>query len=123
MNDYPLLIGGVGLIRGRIKNFGGAMVRACDDIKPIFANTNAFEGMPFEQINMVIRWGHEEITDPEIGPLKKKEKVINVATTIALSDGKAVENDDEELVMFVKTQVEKVLAGLHAKYGMRQIDI
>ena len=123
MNDYPLLIGGVGLIKGRIKNFGSAMVKVCDDIKPIIVNSNAFEEMPFEQINMVIRWGHEEVAEPEIGPLNKKQKVINVATTIALSDGKAVENDSEKLVLFVITQVEKVFKGLQAKYGMRKICI
>ncbi len=123
MNKYPVLIGGVGLIKGRIKNIGQAMVLVCDEVKPVIEQMNAFEGMPFNEINMIIRWGEESINEPEIGPLRKSKQRLEVATTISLREGKAIENNPDKLKAMVKTELSKVLKAIEEKYGMCQIHI
>ncbi|WP_281177668.1 Imm39 family immunity protein [Endozoicomonas arenosclerae] len=35
MSEYPVLIGGVGLVKGRIKNIGQAMVSVCDEVNDL----------------------------------------------------------------------------------------
>lgn len=123
MSKYPVLIGGVGLVKGRIKNIGQAMVSVCDEIKPLIEQSNAFDCMPFKEINMVIRWAEESINEPEIGPLRKSKQSLEVATTISLSEGKAVENDTEELKSLVKFELGKVLKAIEVKYGLCKIQL
>jgi hypothetical protein len=123
MNNYPVLIGGTGLIKGRIKNIGQAMVSVCDEVKPIIEQSNAFEGMPFNEINMIIRWAEESIDEPEIGPLRKSKQSLEVATTISLREGKVVENNPEQLKSMVKAELEKVLKAIEVKYGLCKIHI
>jgi len=97
MSEYPVLIGGVGLVKGRIKNIGQAMASVCEEIKPVIEQSKAFDEMPFKEINMIIRWGNERIEAPEIGSLRKAKNSLEVATTISLSEGKEVENSPEQL--------------------------
>lgn len=123
MNDYPVLIGGCGLVKGRIKNIGLAMTAVCDEVKPLVEKANAFHGLPFQEINMIIRWAEHAIEEPEIGPLRKSKKSLEVATTISLSAGKAVENNEQELVDLVKSELKKVLHAIEAKYGMCHVHI
>jgi len=123
MNDYPVLIGGVGLVKGRIKNIGQAMASVCEDVKPVIEKNRVFEGMPFKEINMVIRWGDERMEAPEIGPLRRTQKSLEVATTISLEEGKAVENSPEKLKGMIKGELIKVLRELETKYGLGRINI
>ena len=123
MNNYPVLIGGVGLVKGHIKNIGQAMVSVCDEVKPVIEQSNAFEGMPFKEINMIIRWAEESISEPEIGPLLKSKQSLNVATTISLREGKAVENSPDKLKSLVKAELTKVLNAIEVKYGLCQVHI
>jgi hypothetical protein len=123
MSMYPILIGGVGLIKGRVKNIGQAMVSVCDEVKPVIEQSNAFEDMPFNEINMVIRWAEEGINEPEIGPLRKSKQSLDVATTISLREGKAVENNPEQLKSLVKAELAKVLKAIEVKYGLCQVHI
>lgn len=123
MSKYPVLIGGVGLIKGHIKNFGQTMVSVCDEVKPVIEQSNAFESMPFKEINMIIRWAEKSINEPEIGPLRKSKQSLEVATTISLRDGKAAENNPEQLKSLVKAELAKVLKAIELKYGLCQIHI
>ncbi len=123
MNNYPVLIGGVGLVKGRIKNIGQAMISVCDEVKLVIEQANAFEGMPFKEINMVIRWAEHSISEPEIGPLRKSRQSLDVATTISLHEGKAIENNPEQLKLLVKTELAKVLNAIEVKYGLCHINI
>lgn len=117
------MIGGVGLVKGRIKNIGQAMVSVCDEVKPIIEQSNAFEGMPFEEINMIIRWAEESIDEPEIGPLRRSKRSLDVSTTISLREGKAVEHNPEQLKSLVKDELAKVLKAIEVKYGMCHVHI
>jgi len=123
MSDYPVLIGGIGLVKGRIKNIGLAMVAVCDEVKPIIEQTCAFDGLPFKEINMMIRWAEYAIEQPEIGPLHKSKQSLDVATTISLSAGKAAENNEQKLVALVKSELKKVLQAVEVKYGMCQVNL
>ncbi|TCI01299.1 hypothetical protein EZV61_18670 [Corallincola luteus] len=123
MSEYPVLIAGVGLVKGRIKNIGQAMASVCDEVKPLIEQSKAFDAMRFKEINMVIRWAEESINEPEIDPLRKSKKSLEVATTISLREGKAVENDPEQLKSLVKAELGKVLNAIEVKYGLCHIYI
>lgn len=123
MSEYPVLIGGVGLIKGQIKNIGQAMASICEEVKPIIEQNRAFDEMPFKEINMVIRWGEERIEAPEIGPLRKAKNCLEVATTISFSESKKLENNPEQLKAMVKGELVKVFKAVEAKYGLCQINI
>jgi len=123
MSNHPILIGGVGLVKGRIKNLSQAMVAVCEEVRHLIEQSNAFEGMPFKEINMVIRWDENSVSEPEIGPLRKSNQSLEVSTTISLREGKAVENEPDQLELLVKSELTKVLKLIEAKYDMRQIKI
>ena len=123
MNKYPVVIGGVGLVKGRIKNIGLAMAKVCEEVKPLIDESNAYEEMPFQEINMIIRWANESVAKPEIGPLRKSKGVLEVATTISLKDGKKVENCPRDLESLVREELRKVFVAVGEKYGLHRIDI
>lgn len=52
-----LVIGGVALVKARLKNTGPAMVSVCDEIEKILIEADFFASSPFNWISLVIRYG------------------------------------------------------------------
>ena len=48
---------------------------------------------------------------------------LEVATTISLAEGRAIENDLEQLKSLVKVELAKVLRAIGVKYGLCHINI
>jgi hypothetical protein len=66
-----LLLGGVGLIRGDIKNAGPALVAVCDELDPVLRSSGFAERAPFERLDGIIRFGERTTETPELGPIQR----------------------------------------------------
>jgi hypothetical protein len=74
-----LLIGAVGIIKGKVKHDGKAMVEICDELEPLLESSDAFHGAPFKSISIIIRYGKNRSMVPELGKINKKYLELEVA--------------------------------------------
>ena len=96
MSKYQVLISGVCLINGRIKNIDQAMPTVCEEVKFVIEQMIAFADMSCSKINMVFRWGEERIEEREIGLLHISKRSLDVVATISLAGGRAIEKNPEQ---------------------------
>ena len=50
-----LLIGGAGVVKGRVANSGRLMVSICDEIEPILESSGWFPAAPFQTVSLITR--------------------------------------------------------------------
>ncbi len=88
-----LLIGGVGMVRGKVKHSGSAMLNLCDDLEPKIVGTAFLKNAPFETVSLVIRFG--EIRGlPEIGRINRVHSELYVAIETPMSEVRSMELGD-----------------------------
>jgi hypothetical protein len=56
-NQRILLIGGVSLVKGRVREAGPAMREICDELEPLLQDIDFVVNAPFNTISMIIRFG------------------------------------------------------------------
>jgi hypothetical protein len=69
-----LLIGGVGLVKGRISRFGSFMRILCDELEPELIADNFCDGMPFDTVSVIFRFGCKDNFVPEYGRIDEKHQ-------------------------------------------------
>lgn len=115
MHKRILLIGGVGLVKGNIKDAGKAMVSICDELEPSFSG-EMYENTPFETVSLIFRYG-TKITLPEIGRINKKHAELEVAVELPMSELRIMRYDD--LRARFKAETLRALIAIGDKYGCR----
>lgn len=60
-----LLIGGVSLVKGRIRDAGLAMVDVCDALEPLLREIDFNRSTPFTSVSLVLRFGSQRCLIPE----------------------------------------------------------
>jgi len=78
MKDRILLLGGVGVVKGRIKGAGRIMVELCDELDPIIKQSEFYKQAPFELLNGIIRFGTKDDDEPEYELLRNNELAFAV---------------------------------------------
>lgn len=80
-----LLIGGVALVMGNVRNAGEAMVAVCDELDPILIESGWFPAAPFKYISLIIRYGVKTDLKPEFQPIIKKYGELPVAIVMGIA--------------------------------------
>ena len=111
-----LLIGGVSLIKGRVKEAGLAMKEICDDLEPLLKEIGFVDNAPFKTVSMIIRFGEKTDLTPDYEPVNKRHSELPVAVEMELS-GLRVASKDVVKSAFVKATVD-VLLDVAKKYGL-----
>lgn len=91
-----ILIGGVGLVRGRVRDVGPAMVAVCDRLEPELERSGWFPSAPFACVNHVIRFGTEHSAEPEIGRVSRDGE-LPTAIEVPMKEFQAVARDPHQL--------------------------
>lgn len=111
-----LLIGGVSLIRGRLRNSGMAMVRVCDSLEPLMSAWLA--DAPFHTISLIVRYGTSTTAEVEIGRIDKRHSELPVAVQVALSDLQDVQSDETQLDEIFCSHTLRALEGVGLRYSL-----
>ena len=83
-NERVLLIGGVGLVRGRVRDSGPVMVEICDELEPLLRESGYSDSAPFRTVSLVLRFGNEKNLEPEYGPVDKKHSELPVSVELEM---------------------------------------
>jgi hypothetical protein len=98
-----ILIGGVGLVRGKVRDAGINMVKVCDTLEPIINEKNLFLKMPFKYISLIIRYGETTNLNPEIQPILKRygELPVSIEVNIKLLQDFSKKGEIYDLILFL----------------------
>lgn len=81
-HNRKLVIGGVSLVKARLRHDIQAMAEVRDELEPVLAKSDFFAGAPFTWVGLVIRFGLENNAVPSYRPVNKTHGDLPVAIEI-----------------------------------------
>ncbi|MBN8241246.1 immunity protein 39 [Marinobacter hydrocarbonoclasticus] len=111
-----LLIGGVALGKGRLKNSGAAVMQARNEMEQHLVDNSYLETAPFKTINMIFRYGDKDDWDPEIGNIDTRNGELPVAIEFDVSKLKTM--NVEEMKSWFRLSLIEVLCDIAANYDL-----
>ena len=110
-----LLIGAVGLVKGRVREDGKVMVATCNLLEPELESTKFLVCAPFDVVSLILRYGAKSGTEPEIGKINR-HKELEVAIELAMSEVRTM--DFEALSKTIMNATLKSLTAVGKKYDL-----
>jgi len=115
-HNRKLVIGGVALVKVRLKGTGPAMVSICDELEPILIESGFATQAPFQFVNLIIRYGLKDRWVPEYQKINKKYGDLPIAIEVDVSE--LVDAKVETIrAKFRKASLEALIHVGH-KYGL-----
>ena len=111
-----LLIGGVSLIKGRVREAGLAMKEICDELEPFLNEIGYVNEAPFKTVSLIVRFGEKTDLKPDYDPINKRYSELPVAVEMELA---SLRTASKEVVKntFVIATID-VLIDVAKKYGL-----
>jgi len=110
-----LLIGAVGLVKGRVREDGKVMVATCDLLEPELESTKFLACAPFDVVSLILRYGEKSGAEAEIGKINR-HKELEVAVELAMSEVRMM--DFETLSETIMNATLKSLIAVGRKYDL-----
>lgn len=120
-SDLPLLIGGVGLVRGSVSGLGPALAQLSQEIGGELDITDWTRPAPFWRVSLIIRYGERALPEPEIGPINQYGE-LEAAIQTSISELRAPRGDVDLLKAAIRPLVKECLSAVGEKYGLRDFD-
>jgi hypothetical protein len=117
-DNRTLLIGGVGLIRGRVRDAGAIMVEICDELEPLLRSIGYTDQAPFKTVSLVLRFGNKTQIEPEYGHLDIKHSEMPVSIELEMSKLQSKKRDEIKRDFMIATL--SVLIAVARSYGLRE---
>ncbi len=111
-----LLIGGVSLVRGRVREAGPVMREICDELEPMLQGIGFLDKAPFKTISMIIRFGEKDDLTPQYDRINARHSELLVGVELELS-GLRTASKDVVKAAFVTATID-VLLDVSEKYGL-----
>ena len=80
-----LLIGGVSLVKGRVRNAGLVMQEICNELEPLLSEIGFVDNAPFKTVSMIVRFGENTNLIPEYESINKRHCELPVAVEMELA--------------------------------------
>lgn len=77
-----LVVGGVGLKRGRIKNAPKAMVLLAKELNPVLQEEGYLVGAPFALMNVIFRYGSKFDPEPDCESISQSDRELPFAVEV-----------------------------------------
>ncbi|HBV20919.1 MAG TPA: hypothetical protein DEF07_04265 [Nitrosomonas sp.] len=111
-----LLIGGVSLVKGRVKESGLVMKEICDELEPMLQEIGFVDNAPFKTVSMIIRFGEKTDLTPDYDPINKRYSELPVAVEMELASLRIASKETLKNA-FVKATID-VLIDIARKYNL-----
>lgn len=88
-----LLIGGVSLVKGRVREAGPAMQEICNELEPLLNEIGFVDNAPFKTVSMIIRFGETTELTPSYDSINKRHSELPVAIEMELAELRLASKD------------------------------
>jgi hypothetical protein len=117
-HNRKLVLGGVALVKARLKNDCQAMVRVCDELEPILISSGWFPAAPFRWVGLIIRYGLKTESEPHFQRISKKHGDLPIAIEIDTDHLLDIHTEPERLKAFFKRVTIDCLLSVGRRYGL-----
>ncbi len=118
VNERILLIGGVGLVRGRVRDAGPVMVEICNELEPLLRESGYSDSAPFKTVSLILRFGAQSKLDPEYGALDRRHSELPVSVELEMGKLRRMGREDVKREFLLATL--SVLVDVAQRYGLPQ---
>jgi len=108
MNNRILLLGGVGLIQGRIKGAGKIMLELCDLLDPIIQDSEFYKHAPFKLLNGIIRFGTKDDDNPDCEPIRNEELAFAIEVNMVNLKNKQKDEIKQKFLEITLNALQKI---------------
>lgn len=117
--NKEILIGGIGLVVGTLRNVGKVMVALCDELEPEFERTGFLDNAPFKVVHLMVRFG-TDWGEPDLGRIIKRYSELEAGIEVPMSAvRKAIRrNDVDVLDSVIRKATLRVLVAVSQKYEL-----
>lgn len=84
-HNRKLVIGGVALVKGRLRGDGSAMIDVHNEIDQLLTAINFTEEAPFKYVSLIIRYGIKNETKPKYQGIAKKYDELMIAIELDMT--------------------------------------
>ena len=120
-NQLPLLIGGVGLVKGSVRGLGPALSELSHEIGSEIWSRKLLSSAPFTCISVIVRYGEKTTASPGIGRINQHDE-LEVAMTIAIDELRSVRGVVSDLKSKIEPHIRGALNAVFDKYGLHVND-
>jgi len=115
-HNRKLVIGGVSLVKVRIKKTIPIMGMVRDEIEQILKDSDFFSKAPFTWVSFILRYGLKNQAEPVYGRINKKYKDLPVS--IEIDAHVILDNDLEAIKAVFRSAVARSLIHVGQKYNL-----
>lgn len=105
INPPPLVLGGVGLVRGNVRGAGPAMVAVSKILEPRIIAAGWRPKMPFAYVHLILRFG-EAKAGTEIRRVNARYKDLPIARELSMKECQQAAKDGRLLGLFLKESLK-----------------
>lgn len=117
-----LLIGGVGLAKGRVREASPIMVEICNELEPILREGCFTRNAPFQTVSLILRFGTRRRLIPEYRPVDKSHDELPVSVELEMQALKEMNRDQLKREFMVATLEALIHAGHKFKLPTEKLE-
>jgi hypothetical protein len=115
-----LLIGAVGLVKGRVANLNPVLTTLAHELQPVLQQNGWFHDAPFTTINLIIRLGSESAPNPELRPIIKRYNELPAAVYVSMDEARRIARTGGDLIGLLRGAVIEGLRAVARRYKLVQ---
>ena len=117
-HNRKLVIGGVALVKARLKNTGPAMTQVCDELEPLLIGSDWFPAAPFRWVGLIIRYGLKTESEPHYQRINKTHGDLPIAVEVDTHHLLDIHTEPERLKAFFKRVTIDCLLSVARRYDL-----
>ena len=117
-HNRKLVLGGVALVKAKLKNTGPAMVRVCDELEPVLIASDWFPAAPFRRVGLILRYGLKTESEPHYQRINKTHGDLPIAVEVDTNHLLDIHTDPERLKVFFKRVTINCLLSVARRYDL-----
>jgi hypothetical protein len=106
-----LLIGGAGLVKGRVRDAGPIMVEICNELEPVLREGYFTRSAPFQTVSLILRFGTRRCLIPEYRPVDKSHNELPLSVELEMQTLREMNRDELKHEFMVATLESLIHAG------------
>ena len=117
-HDRKLVIGGVALVKARLKNDGPAMDRVRDELESVIIKAGWFPAAPFRWVGLIIRFGLKTESEPHYQRINKTHGDLPIAVEVDTHQLLEIHTEPERMKAFFKRVTIDCLLSVARRYDL-----